>query len=136
MTLKQENGALLKENSQLRVQLIQNDESCDEKLRRALAESCKLEREVSELKFWKEQAIQRHVLLEKLHDEMQVRLKTFSSVNSNQVVSIEQDAQARMELAAMLSISSCDDAAAKNLLIAGADDRAAALQERLVHAHH
>ena len=33
MTLKQENGALLKENSQLRVQLIQNDESCDEKLR-------------------------------------------------------------------------------------------------------
>ena len=73
MTLKQEkNAALLEENSQLRLQLIHNDELCDEKLRRAFAESCKLQRSVTELKFWKEQAIQRNVQFERLHDEIRV----------------------------------------------------------------
>lgn len=132
MTLKQENAALLEENSQLRLQLIHNDELCDEKLRRAFAESCKLQRSVTELKFWKEQAIQRNVQFERLHDEIRGRLKS----GNYQVVSTEQDAQARMELTAMLDTANIENHRNVNVLISGADDRAAALQERLAHADH
>ena len=54
--IRRENGAVLKENSLLHMELIKKDETCNEKVRRALAEMHKLESTVSELIFWKEQA--------------------------------------------------------------------------------
>ena len=82
--------------------------------------------------FWKEQAIQRNVQFERLHDEIRGRLKS----GNYQVVSTEQDAQARMELTAMLDTANIENHRNVNVLISGADDRAAALQERLAHADH
>ena len=129
-TLQLENSALHKEISQLRLQLIQNDDLCDEKLRKALAESRELRRDVSELKFWKEQAIQRNMFLERPHDEIQSRLITMSSICTQQAISTEQDTKARMELAAMLSTAKSEDDTTINVLNTGAD-RAGPLHERL-----
>ena len=129
-TLQQENSALHKEISHLRLQLIRNDDLCDEKLRKALAESRELRRDVSELKFGKEQATQCNMFLERPHDEIQSRLITISSICTQNAISTEQDTKARMELAAMLSTAKSEDDTTINVLNTGAD-RAGPLHERL-----
>ena len=129
-TLQQENSALHKEISHLRLQLIRNDDLCDEKLRKALAESRELRRDVSELKFGKEQATQCNMFLERPHDEIQSRLITISSICTQHAISTEQDTKACMELAAMLSTTKSEDGTTINVLDTGAD-RAGPLHERL-----
>ena len=96
--MKRENGKALKENSLLHMELIKKDEACDERLRAAAAEQRKLEDQIAELHFWKQQQIERHLELEKNHEGVKQKLNdvitgsyAFSKVPG-------EDIKARMEL--------------------------------------
>jgi len=135
--IRRENGAVLKENSLLHMELIKKDETCNEKVRRALAEMHKLESTVSELIFWKEQASQRYIQLEKRHDDAKDRLDALTSGSCTLTMSNTHDPAAQMDLTTVLGKSigqfSHEETSSK-ACFNGADDRAAALQERLVGA--
>ena len=138
--MKRENGKALKENSLLHMELIKKDEACDERLRAAAAEQRKLEDQIAELHFWKQQQIERHLELEKNHEGVKQKLNdvitgsyAFSKVPG-------EDIKARMELTEALKEAVAGGPGAAGMqsraeqLIAVADERAAALQRRLVEA--
>ena len=138
--MKRESGKALRENSLLHVELIKKDEACDERLRAAAAEQRKLEDQVAELHFWKQQQTERHLELEKNHEGVKAKLNdvitgsyAFSKVPG-------EDIKARMELSEALRAAVAEGPSAAGAqtraeaLAAAADDRAAALQRRLVES--
>ena len=137
--MKRESGKALRENSLLHVELIKKDEACDERLRAAAAEQRKLEDQVAELHFWKQQQTERHLELEKNHEGVKAKLNdvitgsyAFSKVPG-------EDFKARMELSEALRAAVAEGPSAAGAqtragAAAAADDRAAALQRRLVES--
>ena len=65
--LRRENGKVLKENSALHMEIIRKDEECDERMRAGAAAARKLDDQITELRFWKQQHIERYLDLEKVH---------------------------------------------------------------------
>ena len=138
--MKRENGKVLKENSLLHMELIKKDEACDEKLRAAAAEARELENVVAELGFWKRQHVEKHATLEREYEACKEKLNdvitgtyAFSKVPG-------EDIKARMELSDALkqAVAAGPGGAAERgraeELVAVADERAAALQRRLVES--
>ena len=106
--LRRENGKVLKENSLLHMEIIRKDEECDERLRSAAAASRKLEDEVTELKFWKQQHIERYLELEKIHGGVKAKLDTVlngtgATTRSVSAGTTGEDAEARMQLTTALN---------------------------------
>ena len=138
--MKRENGKVLKENSLLHMELIKKDEACDEKLRAAAAEARELENVVAELGFWKRQHVEKHATLEREYEACKEKLNdvitgtyAFSKVPG-------EDIKARMELSDALeqAVAAGPGGTAERgraeELVAVADERAAALQRRLVES--
>jgi hypothetical protein len=138
--MKRENGKVLKENSLLHMELIKKDEACDEKLRAAAAEARELENVVAELGFWKRQHVEKYATLEREYEACKEKLNdvitgtyAFSKVPG-------EDIKARMELSEALknAVAAGPGGAAERgraeELVAVADERAAALQRRLVES--
>ena len=138
--MRRENGKALKENSALHMELIRKDEVCDERLRSAADESRALENAVAELGFWKRAQIEKYASLESNFEACKEKLNdvitgtyAFSKVPG-------EDIKARMDLSHALRQAVRNgpggdaERSRAEELVAVADERASALQRRLVES--
>lgn len=138
--MRRENGKALKENSALHMELIRKDEVCDERLRSAADESRALENAVAELGFWKRAQIEKYASLESNFEACKEKLNdvitgtyAFSKVPG-------EDIKARMDLSHALQQAVRNgpggdaERSRAEELVAVADERASALQRRLVES--